>query len=471
MLRNKTKIIATVGPASRTKTELGAMIRAGVDIFRINGSYEDPEHHAKTIELIRSVARHMGKPVAVLVDLPGPKFRLGKLKQTEMTLKSGTTVTLHFGQSTQSEAQIPVPNKGIARSLKPGHTVFINDGIVALKVLKVKGNRVSCKVTAGGAIRSGKGLNLPRVPLELPSLTPRDRELARMAARVGVDFVGLSFVRSAKNIKDLRSIFKRSAPHIGIVAKIEKPEALDELDAIIEASDAIMVARGDLGIEMPFDQIPVIQRHILKRCIAEGKPAITATQMLESMVNSSRPTRAEATDVAGAVWEGTDAVMLSEETSIGVNPARAVRAMAQVARSAEKEMPPLVSTYRPRLKREIQAHAISRSACLLADHLGAKAIATPTRSGRTPLYVSRFRPSMLVLAPTTSEKTARRMCLFWGVVPMLMPSFKTLDELLGHAGAVARKSGYIHKGDTIIITSGAHGKKDDIVSLVEVRRV
>jgi pyruvate kinase len=309
------------------------------------------------------------------------------------------------------------------------------------------------------------------VPLALPSLTPRDRELAHMAIKEDVDYVGLSFVRSAKDIKTLRNLLKKRAAHIGIVAKIEKPEALDDLDNIIDVSDAIMVARGDLGIEMPFDQIPLIQRRILERCMAAGKPAITATQMLESMVHASRPTRAEATDVAQAVWEGTDAVMLSEETSIGINPANAVRAMAHIAAEAEKEMPTFSADFTVRDQHQWQALSVSRAASFLANQLGARAIVTPTRSGRTPLYVSRSRPDMMILAPTEDERAARRMALYWGVMPMPMPTFSTLDEMLAEAEKAARTSHYIKKGDTVIITSGAHGKKDDITRLIEVRQV
>ncbi len=470
-LRNKTKIIATVGPASRSRSTLRAMIRAGVDVFRINGSYETAQRHAAAIDMIRRTARSEQQPTAILLDLPGAKFRLGALSPQEFRLRAGADVLLLCGASEQRDERIPIPDRRIAQALKPGSTMFINDGIVELRVLGVKGAEVRCRVRSGGPIRSGKGINLPRIPLALPSLTARDRELTLMAIEEGVDYVGLSFVRSSKDIKALRSLFKRRAPHIGIVAKIEKPEALDDLDNIIDVSDAVMVARGDLGIEMPFDQIPLIQRRILNSCISAGKPSITATQMLESMVHASRPTRAEATDVAQAVWEGTDAVMLSEETSIGINPANAVRAMAHIAMEAEKEMPTFEPGFSVRDRYHLQALGISRAATYLADQLDARAIVTPTRSGRTPLYVSRSRPHMIVLAPTEDVRTARRMALCWGVVPLPMPTFSTLDEMLEEAERVARTSRYIRKGDTVIITSGAHGKKDDIMRLIEVRQI
>lgn len=468
---NRTKIIATVGPASRSFTELRAMIRAGVDIFRLNGAYEDVAHHAKTISLIRRAAKRERATIAILLDLPGPKFRLGTLKQKTMRLKSGATVTLICGKGEQTDNRIPVPSMAVHRSIKPGNTIFINDGIVALRVLKKRGREIHCKVKAGGEIRSGKGINLPRVPLKIPALTARDRELAKLAIKKDVDYVALSFVRSASNIVALRNLLKKSAPHIGIIAKIEKPEALDELDPIIDASDAIMVARGDLGIEMPYHQIPSIQRVIIKRCIAAGKPSITATQMLESMVNAARPTRAEATDVALAVWEGTDAVMLSEETSIGINPAQAVKAMVHIAAEAETEI--TLNGYVERIKgrREVQALALSQAACFLAGQLDARAIVTPTRSGRTPLYVSRGYTHAAILAPTAEPHTARRMALYRGVIPMPLPRFTTLDEMLKEAEKAARKSRYLRKGDTIVITSGAHGEKEDITKLVEVRTV
>lgn len=468
---NKTKIVATVGPASRSATELKALVQAGVDVFRINGAYENVESHAKTIALMRKVAHQQKRHVAILLDLPGPKFRLGKLTQTTMKLKAGQEVTLACGASVQRGDRIPIPVSNLQRSLKPGNTVFINDGIVELKVLKVTGREVHCRVKAGGEIRSGKGLNLPRVPLKVPSLTTRDRKLAKLAVREGLDYVGLSFVRSAGNVKALRRILRSNSRHIGIVAKIEKPEALDELDEIIKVSDAVMVARGDLGIEMPFDQIPLIQRHILRKCLAAGKPTITATQMLESMVKSSRPTRAEATDVAQAVWEGTDAVMLSEETSVGINPAKAVRAMAHIALEAEREMPHFDPMEVAKEKHEHQAMAISRAACFLAEELGARAIITPTRSGRTPLYVSRSKPDMMVIAPTEHERTARRMSLYWGVLPIVTPVSPTVDTMLKEAARVARRLRYIKKGDTVVITSGAHGTSDDITRLVEVLQV
>lgn len=469
-MQNKTKIVATLGPASAKRGELRLMMQAGASVFRVNGAHGSPEEHKKTISLVRDVSRNLGVPAAILMDLPGPKYRIGRLAKEPVNLKAGDVVTLACGQRVQRNDSIPVPHN-IAGNLRPGSKIFINDGIVSLSVSRVEGRRVHARVKTGGEIRSFKGLNLPGTKLTSAALTAEDKRILESAIRNGVDFVGLSFVRTRSNILALRRLLAKRAPHIGIVAKIEKPEALEDLDGIVDAADAVMVARGDLGIEMPFDQVPLLQRRILRACINAGKPAITATQMMESMVIASRPTRAEATDVAGAVWEGTDAVMLSEETSIGKNPATAVLAMARIALQAERAMLPLPGPACPADPASFQAHVLSEAAAFVAENMEASAIVAPTRSGRTPLSISRGRPSVPVLAPTEDERTARRMCLYWGVRPMAMKAASTVDETLRQAERAALKSRLIKKGDTIVIASGAHGRKGGITRLVEVRKI
>ncbi len=470
ILWNKTKIIATVGPASANKKELRSMIVAGADVIRINGAHGDLKEHKAIISLIRQVAKSLNQPTAILIDLPGPKYRVGKLASDSILLKDGKSVTLICGKSVQDSRDIPVPHK-IQKAVRRGSHIFINDGSVELVVKNVRGSRIECIVKSGGEIKSNKGINLLRAKLDAPSLTSTDKLILKMAVAEGVDFVALSFVRSSKNITALRNLLRKKARYIKIIAKIEKPEALDDIDDIIDVSDAIMIARGDLGIEMPFDKIPAIQREILSKCLRAGKPTITATQMLESMITSSRPTRAEATDVASAIWQGTGAVMLSAETSIGKNPSLAVRAMADIATEAEKKMPRFGRAKDAKEDHSFQAQVLSEAAVYIAENLGAKAIVAPTRSGRTPLFMSRNRPQPLILAPTEDERTARQMGLYWGVRPMPMPTFKTVDELLANAERAALKSVFIKKGDTLVITSGAHGKKDDITSLVEIRTV
>ena len=473
MMKNwkRTKIIATIGPASRNKRVLSAMIHAGADIFRINGAHGTFDEHKKAIDLIRTVAKQKNTSIGILLDLPGPKFRIGTLKKEPLRLKIGDRVTLVCNQARQSDARIPIPHKEIHRALKIGGKIFINDGIVELRVNKVVGKEVFCTVKTPGEISSHKGINLPNAKLKIPSLTAQDKKILAFAIRQDVDYIALSFVRSAKDILALRKILDRRAPHIGVVAKIEKPEALDDLNHIIQVSDAIMVARGDLGIEMPFNRIPLIQRMILNKCMAAGKPSITATQMLESMISAEKPTRAEATDVAGAVWEGSDAVMLSAETSVGISPPAAVNAMMQIALEAEKEMPRFVNPKFASDDNALQAQVLCYAASFIAESLNAKAIVTPTRSGRTPLFVSRARPKIPILALAENEHVARRMSLYWGVYPIAMPKFSTVDELLLYAERLALKSGFIKKGEKIVITSGAHGRKNDITKLIEVRQV
>jgi pyruvate kinase len=468
---NKTKIIATIGPASMNKAELRAMITAGVDVMRINGAHGSEAEHARAVELVRSVAKSMGQHTAVLFDLPGPKIRLGELKSEPVMLKKGSIVTIACGSNVQSGDKIPVPEKFIAKAATAGTRIFINDGLVEVKVVSIDGLNLTCRVVAGGEIRSRKGLNLPNVDLPVSSLNRNDLRLLKLAIALGVDYVGLSFVRTAKDVKDLKKILSKKSPQIGVIAKIEKPEALGAIDEIIKAADAVMIARGDLGIEMPFYELPAIQNDIILRCRYAGKPVITATQMMESMVLSAMPTRAEATDVAMAVWEGTDAVMLSEETSIGKNPAKAVSAMARIAQRAERDIHETNAPCEKSDKKEFQAQTICFAAATIADKIDARAIVTPTRTGRTPLFVSGLRPYTLIIAPTEDEHVARIMQLFWGVFPIVTPTFSSVDETLRCAAESALNSSLIKKGDTIVITSGAHGKKDDITRLLEVRTV
>ena len=468
---NKTKIITTIGPASIKKSVLKKMMLSGADVMRINGAHETLEKHAETIKIIRKTAQELNLPIAILFDLPGPKIRLGELKTEPIFLKRNSKVTIACGKSKQTDEKIPLPNKIISKSIKKGEQFYINDGIVCLKVLNISGNNLECLVLAGGEIRSRKGLNFPQTHLNIPTITKNDIVLLNFAIKQKIDFIGVSFVRSSSDIKKVRNILKKKNYNAKIIAKIEKPEALDDLDNIIKTSDAVMVARGDLGIEMPFNKIPLIQKWIHGRAMYFGKPSITATQMMESMVNSSRPTRAETTDVAGAVWQGTDAVMLSEETSIGNNPALVVKAMSMVVAEAERDLPEFIIPERKTNPDDLIIQTICAGANVLADELNSSAIVTPTRMGRTPLFISRLRPSCQIIAPTEDEKVARHMNLLWGVRPMAMPTFSTVDEMLQYAENVALRSKFIKKNDTIIITSGAHANKNDLTRLIEVRRI
>lgn len=468
---NKTKIIATIGPASNNRKTLRNMLLAGVDIFRLNGAHGTTDEHRETIRMIRDVSEKAMFPAAILLDLPGPKIRIGMLKIEPIRLKCGDAVTLEFGKQMQTGNEIPVPMRQIVKNLRAGSKIYLNDGIIELAVTRIRRRAAECLVKAGGELVSHKGVNLPNTKLDIPSLTEKDKRLLEIAIEEKVDYVGLSFVRSSKNILTLKRILKRHAPEISVIAKIEKPEALKDIDDIINASDAVMIARGDLGIEIRHDKVPAIQREIIRKCMAARKPSITATQMLESMIKSKTPTRAEASDIANAVWEGSDAIMLSAETSVGKFPTLAVREMAKIAREAERHMPSLCIPPPDKSHRFFHTEAISRAAVMLAVILNANAIVTPTRTGQTALCVSKQRPEAQIIAPAEDKIVARRMGLFWGVRPLIMPEFNTVDQLLKHAEKLALKSKLIRKGDTIIITSGAHGRKGDITRLIEVRQV
>ncbi|PIU56779.1 MAG: pyruvate kinase [Deltaproteobacteria bacterium CG07_land_8_20_14_0_80_38_7] len=467
---NHSKIIATVGPASESKKELLLMLRAGADVFRINGAHGDFDQYNRIIDRVREVGKKEKFPPAIMIDLPGPKYRLGKIKNDSMMLHKGRQIILSCKHTKQIDDTIPVPC-ALHKMLKKNDKVYINDGLVCLIVRSVKSTHVECEVACAGEIRSGKGINLPNLSVDVPAMTPRDKEILDFAVESEVEYVCMSFVRHAKDLQILKNLIKRKTPYLKLIAKIEKPEALEEIDNIIDVADAVMVARGDLGIEIPFARLPIVQKEILKRCMIAGKPSIVATQMLESMVNSKRPTRAEATDVAEAVWGGADALMLSEETTIGIDPANAVAAMVSIAYEAEGEMPPPQQMRRELDQNNLQAQVLAEAAVLIAEELGACAIVAPTRSGRTPLFVSRQRPCVPILAPTSNEHVARSMNLCWGVIPMMMKEVETVDELLSQAEKAALHSGFIKKGDRIVIASGAHGAKDDVTKLVEVRVV
>lgn len=466
---NKTKIIATLGPASNNEKTLKKMIRFGLDIVRINGTHAEKDQIKKDISMVRSVSAKERVNTGILIDLPGPKIRIGKLKKEPIIIKPGKTITLVCGRTKQIADEIPVPYKNLEKDLKKGSKIFLNDGIIELNVIQIKGNKVLCKILSGGELRSKKGVNLPNTALHIPALTKKDKEVLKVAIEEEVDFVGLSFVRSAKNIMDLRKLLKKTG--IQIIAKIEKPEALTDIDNIIEVADAIMVARGDLGIEISHDKIPGVQKELLLKCHLAGIPSITATQILESMITAKTPTRAEATDVANAVWEGSDAVMLSAETSIGRYPEFAVYEMSKIAFQAEKSMPEFPKIHKQKNESIYQAHVISKAAGQIARDLQVKAIVTPTRSGTTALLVSKQRPDMQIIAPTSRDKTARRMSLYWGVRPMIMPNFESVDDLLRYTGNLALRYKVVKKYDKIVITSGSQNKKEDTTRLVQVRTI
>src|SRR3954451_16237441 len=409
----RTKIVATIGPACSTPESLSALVQAGVDGARLNLSHGTHDQHREWAGMVRDVERELGRPIALIADLQGPKLRIGDLAEP-VTLRRGEEIVIAPAEGS-SNGELPVSPAVISEVLQPGHDVLIDDGLVRLRVESIQSGRARCAVVEGGVVTSHKGVNLPGVPVPIPSITRKDMDDLELALEIGVDFVALSFVRSAADVRDLRALIEQAGSHAHVIAKIEKAEAVDALEDILTETDAVMVARGDLGVEIGPDLVPLLQKRIILRALDRGKPVITATQMLESMVHHAEPTRAEASDIANAILDGSSALMLSGETALGDFPVEAVAYMAGIARPVEPSL-----DYRHELP---QAHeeptvgqAMSNAACDIAEALGAQAILVPTFTGRTASAVARLRPRRLIVALSHHDYALRQMALEWGVI-------------------------------------------------------
>jgi pyruvate kinase len=447
----RTKIVATLGPASDTDDRLRALIAAGVDAVRLNLSHGTHAQHAERAWRVREIAAEIGRPVALMADLQGPKLRVGELEEP-VVLATGTEVTVCAEESANG-GELPVAPAVIGQVLEPGHDVLIDDGLVRLRVDEVDGGRARCAVLVGGLVSAHKGVNLPGVPLPIPSLTPKDIVDLEWALETGVDFVALSFVRSAADVRGLRELIEQAGSHAHVIAKIEKAEAIEVLDDVLAESEAVMVARGDLGVEIGPALVPLVQKRIIHLALERGKPVITATQMLESMIHSAEPTRAEASDVANAVLDGTSAVMLSGETAVGDYPVEAVAYMDRIARAVEPSM-----DYRHELPEAADnptiGQAMSNAACDLAEALQARAILVPTFTGRTANAVARLRPRRPIIALTHVDWALRQLALEWGVTPLLITEMQDVEALWSEGMAAARRAGLVDAGDRVVITAG-----------------
>jgi pyruvate kinase len=454
----RTKIVCTIGPASRDPAILAALIRAGMDVARLNMSHGEPEFHRENIRRIRQLAEELDKPVAILADLQGPKLRVGTMPPGGVPLHAGEILVLTTEPIIGGPGRVPVQYEHLPEAVKPEDRILIDDGLLELKVIGVEGREIQTKVVTEGTLTSNKGLNLPHASLAIPAITEKDREDLRFAIEAQVDAIALSFVRSAEEVLELKRQIRdlatlgRPTP---VIAKIEKPEAVDNIDAIIAAADAIMVARGDLGIEMSTEAVPMVQKMIIRKCNQAGKPVITATQMLDSMIRNPRPTRAEASDVANAILDGSDAVMLSGETAAGKYPVLAVETMARIAceteqAQAELPMPAILPHPEPSF-----SEAVAHASVDTATNLDAKAILVPTVSGQTARTIARFRPRCAIVAATPSPITQRQLMFVWGVYPILAPRSNNTDQMLSDAVEAAKRHGYASEGDVIIITGGS----------------
>jgi pyruvate kinase len=451
----RTKIVCTIGPATGTSAAIRQLIRAGMNITRLNLSHGTYRDHSRYIETVRRLSGSLGVPVAILMDLPGPKYRTGKLKDGQARLRKGARVILSTTDKEGDGGVIPVNLPSLAQNVKVGDTVLLDDGALQLKVLEKRETEVECRVTVGGMLTEGRGLVVPGMRTSGPFVTDALRESIAFAVEQQPDFLALSFVRDAGDVASVRTILRKAGADIPIVAKIERGVAVSRFDDILADSEGIMVARGDLGVDIPLERVPLVQKSIIRKCNQAGKPVITATQMLESMVNVPRPTRAEVTDVANAIIDGTDAVMLSAETSIGKYPVQAVTMMAKIARETEDTLScEQMLTERGGWLEQKTDELISYSACYTAHTLGAVALVAFTQSGSTAGRVSKCRPGMPVLALTPDPVILERLMLYWGVYPVRTDAPTSAEELFATGARLCREMGLARPGDLIVITGG-----------------
>lgn len=448
-----TKIVCTIGPASSDPRVLSELISAGMDVARINFAHGDYEEHSKNIQVIRRVSEKLHRPVAILQDLPGPKLRVGKLSTGPRQLRRLDRVVLTTKPTTAS-GKIPIPYPDLPKAVKQGDTVYLADGTIRLEVILVRRGEVECRVLAGGSVTTGKGVNIPRLRIRLPAVTEEDARHLQFGLEHDVDMVGVSFVQKVEDIRTARKLAQHSDRSIFVVAKIEKREAVEGLESIIGESDAVMVARGDLGVELSLERVPVIQKRIIYEANKLGKPVITATQMLESMVTAPTPTRAEVTDIANAILDGSDAVMLAEETAIGKYPVETVKILGRVAEETEKSLPREITSVRRAWHENSQEDAIALAACETALQVSASAIVTPTRTGQTARRVSKYHPPLPVVALSAYEKVLHQLRLSWGVHPVFAKEFDSTEGIFSEAERAVKRLGYAKKGDSIVIVAG-----------------
>ena len=451
----RTKIVCTIGPASRSPETLARLAEAGMDVARLNFSHGSHTEHAGVIAAIRSIAKRLGRPIAILQDLAGIKIRIGEIADGPVRLEPGAAFTLTTRRVPGNAREVSLDYPALAQCVRPGDPLLLSDGELQLLVENASDTEIACRVVAGGALSSHKGIHLPNRSIAAEGLTPRDREDLAFGIEQGVDHVALSFVRSVADVLDARSFLRERGAAIPLIAKIEKHEALASIEGILDAADGLMVARGDLGVETPLEHVPLLQKMLIERANRAGKPVITATQMLLSMVENARPTRAEVGDVANAILDGTDAVMLSEETAAGRYPVEAVATMHRIAEDTERAFPH--ETWMRKFEdRSLQSmpEAVAGAACELAEHIGAAVIVAWTESGTTARLVAKHRPRPPILALSTRPEAARRLALVWGVTPLVVEECPSTDEMLERAPRIAAACGLLKPGEKAVITAG-----------------
>lgn len=469
----KTKIVCTIGPASESKENIVKLIQAGMNVARLNFSHGDFEEHGNRIRNIKEARAQLGTTVAILLDTKGPEIRLGKLRHEPIELIQDACIVLTTDVIEGDDKRVSVTYAQLPQDVQPGSTILIDDGTIGLRVEQIDHNEITCRIINGGELKSRKGVNVPGVRINLPGITAKDAADIRFGIEQGVDFIAASFVRKASDVIEIRSILEEhGAKHIHIISKIENQEGVDNLQEILAVSDGLMVARGDLGVEIPAEDVPIVQKRMIELCNRAGKPIITATQMLDSMQRMPRPTRAEASDVANAIFDGTDATMLSGETAAGKYPVESVLTMARIAQKAES-----VLKYREMFLQQAHAQqttiteAISQAVANSALDLDAQAIITPTESGYTARMVSKYRPKAPILAITQDESVMRRLNLVFGVIPIKGVPVKTTDELFTHSLRLAQESGHVQVGDLVIITAGVPVGHAGATNLIRIHQI
>ena len=465
----KTKIVCTIGPASGSAEVIRRLIENGMSVARLNFSHGTHEEHLEKIRMIRKLTEELGKPVAILQDLCGPKIRVGKVQEPGMRFEPGQEIILTSEPIEGADNRVSVSYTNLPQEVKKDDQILLADGMMELVVSEIRETEIHCKVITGGSLTSYKGINLPSGTIKVPSLTEKDEKDLLFGLENDVDYVALSFVRTAEDIVRLKEIIKNAEKNTPVIAKIEKHEAIANIEDIMAACDGIMVARGDLGVEIPLENVPGIQKMLVLKANETGKPVIIATQMLRSMVDAPRPTRAEATDVANAVLDGADAVMLSEETASGNYPVESVQFMSRIIESALKDFPH--QRYLSMTPKQDVSASVAHASCILADHLEAKAVVATTKSGSTAMQVSRFRPKTKLIALSPDRSTVRRLALFWGCVPSFVEDTRDTDEMFERTTQSALESGSVSKGDLVILTAGHPLWVKGTTNMLRVRRL
>ncbi|PRR80611.1 Pyruvate kinase [Clostridium liquoris] len=453
----KTKMVFTIGPASDKEDILSELIKAGMSASRHNFSHGTHEEHRTRIELVRKLSQKFGKQIAIILDTKGPEIRTGDFQNGKVELLEGNKFTIYCGEEVMGdETKCSITYDGLSEDVKPGNMILIDDGLIGMEVQEVEENKIHCIIKNNGSIGNHKGVNVPGVVTSLPSLTDKDKDDLKFGCELGVDIIAASFIRKASDVLAIRKVLEQNGgSDIQIFSKIENHQGVENIDEIIRFSDGIMVARGDMGVEIPIEQVPLIQKMIIEKCNKSGKAVITATQMLDSMIRNPRPTRAEASDIANAILDGTDAIMLSGETAGGKYPIEAARTMSRIAKAAESKIDYEITLNKNRESHVLNvANAISIATCTTATELNASAIITATQSGHTARMVSKYRPACPIIAVTPSKSVARKLALNWGVFPILTNKVESTDELIETSVEMALESGYVNKGDLVVIAAG-----------------